>query len=148
MKNIRLLLLFAVCGALLFSACDSTEGEGSGILEPSSTEAKVSEGYICGWVDENLRPMGIDNEFLQGDVVHIWLAWENVTGQHEIKIAWVKPNDDVEVVSSKVFESETGMLETYFWLDTSATAPTGRWLAEVYLDDEFLRSYAFWIFTQ
>lgn len=33
----------------------------------------------------------------------------------------------------------------YMWLDTSLTAPTGKWVAEVYLDNKFVRSYGFWL---
>jgi hypothetical protein len=89
-------------------------------------------------------PVGIDNDFFVDDVVYIWLSWVNVTGSHQVKILWIDPSEKIiEVV--RTFESKTGKLANYFWLDTTISAPVGKWVAEVYLDGVFVRSYAFWL---
>ena len=138
-----------VLNAILFSAfyflsCDKSEGEGSGSTDPGSDNAEIIEGFICSDVFDN-KPRGIDNDFLQDDVVYLWLSWQNVSGKHEVKIIWVDPEDDIVETSVKSFNSTSGKQITFFFLDTSSSAPTGRWYADIYIDDEFVRSYAFWI---
>ncbi len=141
MKKV-LIFLFAV--SLVFVlACDSTEGGGAGAVEPSNTDPRIIDGFMCSGVFEG-KPVGIDNEFWQDDRVHIWLSWENMNGDHRVKIIWVDPNDKL-YETSDIFNSKTGELTTYFWLDTTSTAPVGQWLAEVYVDNMFVRSYSFWL---
>lgn len=141
MKKV-LLLLFAA-SLFFLMACDSTEGGGAGGLEPSDSAARIVDGFMCAGIFEG-KPVGIDNEFWQDDRVYIWLNWENMSGEHRVKIIWVDPNDKL-YETSDVFNSKTGELTTYFWLDTTSTAPVGQWLAEVYVDNMFLRSYSFWL---
>lgn len=136
-------LLFIVSIILFTFACDSTEGGGAGGLEPSDTEARIVDGFMCANVFEG-KPVGIDNEFWLDDRVYIWLSWENMNGTHTVKIIWVDPNDKL-YETSDVFKSSNGKLSTYFWLDTTSSAPAGQWLAEVYTDNLFVRSYSFWL---
>ncbi len=143
MKKCPILLLFLLSLAAAFLACSTTEGKGGGGLEPGTTEPEIIEGFLCAGVFEG-RPTGIDNEFFVDDIVYIWLSWINVAGQHTLKILWVDPNEKI-FESSQTFDSKTGKMVTYMWLDTSLSAPVGRWAAEVYLDEKFVRSYGFWL---
>ena len=139
----RLILLGIVAGAMLFSACDSTEGAGGGGLEPSAEDQVIMEAYICGFV-ENDNPGGIDNSFFPDDQIYLWMLWDNFYGNHTIRILWVDPNNKI-YETERSYDVKSGRLKTYFWLDTTATAPTGKWFAEVYLDDDFVASYGFWL---
>ncbi|RPH97029.1 MAG: hypothetical protein EHM72_14050 [Calditrichaeota bacterium] len=140
MRNF-IVLICLLMGLIL--GCSSTEGQGSGGIEPGSSSPDIIEGFMCGGVYNDL-PVGIDNDFFVDDIVYIWLSWVNVTGSHEIKILWIDPNEKIIEVL-RTFESKTGKLANYFWLDTTSAAPVGKWVAEVYLDGDFVRSYAFWL---
>ncbi len=133
---LALLVLFAL-------ACDSTEGAGSGGTEPGTTAPEIVEGFMCAGVFEG-HPVGIDNDFFLDERAYIWISWTNVVGKHEVKILWVDPNEKI-IETKNTFESEKGKMTTYFWLDTTQSAPVGQWLAEVYLDGNFVRSYTFWL---
>lgn len=136
-----LLSLFLL--AALFLSCSSTEGQGGNTTEPSAGAPSIVEGFMCAEIYED-NPVGIDNDFFVDDVVYIWLSWQNVAGEHDVKIVWVDPNEKlIETTSS--FVSRDGAMTTYYWLDTTNSAPVGRWLAEVYIDGIFVRSYAFWL---
>ncbi|MDZ7316751.1 MAG: hypothetical protein ONB24_11550 [candidate division KSB1 bacterium] len=137
------IIVFLLLPLILYLACSTSEGKGGGGLEPGSTDPEIIEGFLCANVFEG-RPVGIDNEFFVDDVIYIWLSWVNVSGQHELKVLWVDPNDKT-IEATSTFESKTGKMVTYMWLDTSLTAPTGKWVAEVYLDNKFVRSYGFWL---
>lgn len=139
----KIVLFGFVLLMLVVLACDSTEGGGAGGLEPSNTAPRIIDGFMCGNIFEG-NPVAIDNEFWQDDRVYIWLSWENMNGTHSVKIIWVAPNDKLYETSDS-FKSNDGMLTTYFWLDTTSVAPVGQWLAEVYVDNLFVRSYSFWL---
>ena len=143
LKISRLLLLSLCLISILIMACSSTEGKGGNTTEPSITAPSIVEGFMCTGIYEN-NPVGIDNDFFVDNVIYIWLTWQNVAGTHNVKIIWVDPNEKLFETTDS-FTSRDGYMTTYFWLDTTSTAPTGRWLAEVYIDDVFIRSYAFWL---
>ncbi|MBN1465377.1 hypothetical protein JXA02_06430 [candidate division KSB1 bacterium] len=141
MRRTSILLFISVIPLIM--ACSSTEGQGSGGLEPVVSAPQIVDGFMCAGVFED-KPVGIDNDFWLDDLVYIWLTWENMNGTHEVKIIWVDPGDDV-YETKKSYSSQDGKLTTYFWLDTTSTAKAGEWLAEVYLDGIFVRSYSFWL---
>ncbi|MBN2414077.1 hypothetical protein JXQ31_20550 [candidate division KSB1 bacterium] len=134
---INLLLLFSI-------ACEKSEGEGSGGLQPGSSDPEIIEGFICSDVLDG-KPYGIDNNFFPDDVIYIWLSWEQVSGEHEVQIIWLDPDDDVVTETKKSFNSKNGKWITYFYIDTTNSSPTGKWTAEVHIDGTFVRSYALWI---
>jgi hypothetical protein len=136
-----LTVFFAV---LIFCSCNKTEGGGSGSLEPGKTDPEIIEGFLCSNVTDN-NPVGIDNSFYPDDKVYLWLSWGNVSGSHKVKLYWVDPNDDVVSEQDESINSKSGKAITHFFIDTTSSAPTGRWIVEVHIDDHFVRSYAFWI---
>ena len=139
----KLLIISISIISLLVLACSSTEGQGGNTTEPSVTAPAIVEGFMCAAIyDDN--PVGIDNDFFVDDAIYIWLTWENVIGVHKVKIVWVDPNEKLFETNDS-FTSKDGKMTTYFWLDTTNSAPPGRWLAEVYIDGIFMRSYAFWL---
>ena len=140
-------LVVLVLSLFALSSCDKTEGEGGGGLDPGSSQADIFEGYICSDVFDG-KPRGIDNSFFVDETAYLWLSWINVPGKHEVKILWVDPDDDVVETSRQTFASESGNQITFFFLDTSSSAPPGKWIAEIYLDEKFVRSYGFWILAQ
>jgi hypothetical protein len=139
-------LVLVVLALILFalSSCEKTEGQGSGGLDPGSSQPDITEGYICSDVFDG-KPRGIDNSFFADETVYLWLSWVKVPDKHEVKVIWVDPGDDVVETSRQTFTSESGNQITYFFLDTSSSAPVGKWIAEIYLDERFIRSYSFWI---
>lgn len=139
----HLLLTIATAAAFFAVSCDSTEGKGSGGLDPGSTAPEIVEGFMCAGIFNDL-PVTIDNDFYVDDLVYIWLSWVNVAGKHEVKVLWVDPNNKI-IENTANFESTTGKMVSYMWLDTTVSAPIGRWVAEVYLDNKFVRSYGFWL---
>jgi hypothetical protein len=143
-RKLPRLLLISICITLIFiMACSSTEGQGGNATEPSITAPEIVDGFMCTAIYDN-NPVGIDNDFFVNDEIFIWLSWKNVLGAHNVKIVWVDPNDKLYETPDG-FTSQDGHMTTYFWLDTTNSAPTGRWLAEVYIDGVFMRSYAFWL---
>lgn len=130
--------------AVVFISCDKTEGQGSSSLEPGSDEAEIIEGFICSGIFEN-KPTGIDNDFFPDDIVYLWLSWGNVPGNHNVQIIWLDPSDNVVSDITESFNSKTGKAITHFFIDTTNSSPAGRWIAEVHIDDQFVRSYAFWL---
>jgi len=134
-----IILMFLMC-----LACDDTEGEGGGGLQPGSSDPLIIEGFICAAID-NGKPVAIDNDFFQDDPVYIWLSWEQVSGEHQVKIVWVDPDDDIVTETTSNFDSKNGKWITFYYIDTTSSSQTGKWLAEVYIDGAFVRSYAFWL---
>ncbi len=127
-------------------ACDKSEDEGSGSLDPGTTSAEIVEGYICGGIYEG-KPTIIDNTFFPDDVVYLWLNWANVSGNHNVRVIWLDPSNDVVADYTERFNSKTGRAVTFFFLDTTNSAPDGQWVVEIEIDGEFVRSYAFWILS-
>jgi len=136
-------LAFLLISAFYIS-CDKTEGGGSGSLEPGSGDAEIIEGFICSHVADN-KPEGIDNSFYPDELVYLWMQWGNVSGSHTVKVYWVNPDDKVMSEQEEKFNSTSGKAITHFFIDTTSSAPIGRWLAEVHIDGHFIRSYAFWM---
>lgn len=139
----RLLLTITTLLFIFLLACSSTEGQGGNATEPSLTAPNIVDGFMCSAIYDNY-PVGIDNDFFVDDQIFIWLSWENVIGVHSVKIVWVDPNEKLYETEDN-FTSRDGQMTTYFWLDTTSSAPVGRWLAEVYIDGKFMRSYTFWL---
>ncbi|MDZ7723721.1 MAG: hypothetical protein U5R06_13190 [candidate division KSB1 bacterium] len=132
-------------GLLLITviACEKTEGEGSGGVSPSSSEPRILEAFTCADVQDNL-PLGIDNQFFVDETIYLWMHWENVQGDHSMRVLWVDPDNDI-IEKTQTFTSESGFYTIYFWIDTSSSAPVGQWLAEIYLNGYLIRSYTFWL---
>ncbi|MBN1999666.1 hypothetical protein JW935_19080 [candidate division KSB1 bacterium] len=143
----RMIIFAFILSGLLWTACEKTEGGGSGSLEPGTGDPEIIEGYICGWVSNN-RPEKIDNSFVQDERVYLWLSWGNVTGKHTVRVIWLDPEDDVVSDQEESFNSKTGKTITHFYIDTTSTAPVGRWIAEVHIDGKFVCSYAFWMYEE
>lgn len=131
---------------LMSLACEKTEGEGSGGVSPSSSEPRILEAFLCADVKNNV-PLGIDNLFFVDETIYLWVHWENVKGDHSMRVLWVDPENDI-IEKTQTFSSENGYYTIYFWIDTSGSAPTGQWLAEIYLDGNLIRSYTFWLDEQ
>jgi hypothetical protein len=140
----KIILLSFVFIILISLACDDTEGKGGGGLQPGSSDPLIIEGFICAGVDDS-KPLAIDNDFFPDDEVYIWLSWEQVSGEHQVKIIWVNPDNDVVTETNSTFNSKNGKWITFYYIDTVNSAPSGKWLAEVYMDGKFVRSYAFWL---
>ncbi len=126
------------------ASCDKTEGEGSGSLDPGTDKPEIVEGFICGDIFED-KPRNIDNQFFADDRIYLWLNWTNVGGEHEVRVIWLDPDDNVITETAKKFNSKSGNQITHFYINTTSSAPTGRWIAEIQIDGSFVRSYAFWI---
>ena len=137
-------LLSGWLALVLFSACEKTEGEGGGGLEPGRGSPEILEGFFCGYVFEG-NPEAIDNSFFPDENIYLWLSWGQVSGKHEVRIIWLDPEGDVVTETAQQFNSKTGKWITFFFIDTTSSAPLGRWIAEVNIDDQFIRSYAFWM---
>ncbi len=145
MRNLYYITL--VFSAVLWTACDKTEGGGSGSLEPGASDPEIIEGFICGWVSDN-KPEMIDNSFIQDERVYLWINWGNVAGKHTVRVIWLDPDNDVVSDQEESFNSKTGKTITHFYIDTTSAAPLGRWLAEVHIDGRFVCSYAFWMYEE
>ena len=143
----RFLRVVCICRSLFILttliSCSSTEGKGGGGTEPNVSAPQIIDGFMCAGVFED-KPVGIDNDFWVDDPVYIWLTWVNINGSHEVKIIWIDPGDNL-YETKQSYNSKDGKLTTYFWLDTTTSAKPGEWLAEVYLDGVFVRSYSFWL---
>lgn len=145
LKNFSVIVVQSLVLAGL-AACDKTEGSGGGTLDPGTNKAEIVEGFVCGDIFED-KPRGIDNQFLADDRVYLWLNWTNVGGEHEVRIIWLDSDDNVVAETTKKFNSKSGNQITHFFIDTTGSAPQGRWIAEIQIDGSFVRSYAFWIVT-
>ncbi len=138
-------IVFALSSFLAgLAACDKTEGAGSGALDPGANKPEIVEGFICGDLFED-KPRNIDNQFFADDRIYLWLNWTNVGGEHEVRVIWLDPDDNVITETAKKFNSKSGNQITHFYIDTTSSAPIGRWIAEIQIDGSFVRSYAFWI---
>jgi hypothetical protein len=136
--------LYLVILIIPLIGCDSTEGDGAGGLEPTQRYPEIQEGMICGDVIDG-KPAYIDNTYFRDERIHVWLRWENFLGSHEVNVIWVEPDGDIARETRSRFRSDSGEQVTFFYLDTTHTAPLGPWLAEIYIDGRFARSYVFWI---
>ena len=146
MKRATVFLSALLLIGLFSSSCEKTEGGGGGGIDPSATDPRIIDGFICADVLDN-KPLRIDNEYFVDEYVYLWLSLENVSGSHTVRVLWVDPDDDI-VEQKQSFDSETGLFTLYFWIDTSPTAPTGQWIAEIYIDGNLMRSYTFWLFKE
>lgn len=136
--------LLVILITLAMVSCDKTEGEGGGGLDPGSDRAEVVEGFVCSGVFDN-KPLGIGNDFIPDDKVYLWLSWGNVYGEHRVRFLWLDPNDHIISEQTIRFNSTSGRQVVYSFIDTTSSAPVGRWIVEVHIDGHFVRSYAFWM---
>ena len=136
--------LFSLFSMMIFyGGCDKVEGEGGGTVSPSDNEPYIIESVFCVNVDDESRPVLITDTFYIDDYVYLWIRWGNVTETHTVTTEWYDPDGDMVAHPEQEFTAQGGQAITWFFLDTTPTAPEGEWWVDIYFDDEFMRSQIF-----
>jgi hypothetical protein len=92
--------------------------------------------------------------FSKNDKIYLHTIWTNLTGDHEIKVLWLRPDKKVqETTRLKVkIPPETPNYTTWAWLSFKKglldIMPTegrfiGSWKSQLFLDEKLLKEYTF-----
>jgi hypothetical protein len=136
----RLLLPFVGICAVLLAACD--EERASGELIGPLSGVHVAESVLAIAVFEGV-PVGITDTFLQDEIVHLWVRWNNLEPPHDAEAVWYDPNgDEVDVSLVEITDGPAEQI-TVFSLDLTPTSMLGFWEVDLWLDGEFHRSHLF-----
>ena len=128
---------------IVTTGCDKVEGEGGGVVSPTEGESYIIESVFCVNVDNESRPILITDTFVVGDIVYYWTRWGNVSETHTVRAEWFDPDGDFQTDTEQTFTAQGGQAITWFFLDTTSSAPEGEWWVDIYFDDEFMRSQIF-----
>jgi hypothetical protein len=138
MKQLKyLVLLFA----LFFIACEKNETGGT-VVAPGENDPYIIDAVLCTGIYNNY-PSGITNYFYQGERVNLWVNWANVAKGQKVTVEWWKPGNNKDSEYSAYFQSTATRQISINYLDLSNFATTGEWIAKLYMDDKFMRSYRF-----
>lgn len=103
---------------------------------------------------KNLKQLTPLTTFSKNDQIYLYTVWTGLTGDHELKVLWIRPDKKVqETTRFKVkIPPKTQNYTTWAWLsfkkgllDFMATDAVfiGPWKARLFLDDKFLAEYPF-----
>jgi hypothetical protein len=92
--------------------------------------------------------------FSKNDKIYLHTVWTNLTGDHEIKVLWIRPDKKIqETTLLKVkIPHNTSNYTTWAWLSfkkglldilPSEGKFIGLWKAQLYLDGNLLKEYTF-----
>jgi len=135
----------AVFGLTLLGleGCSATKGGGGSVVEPEESEPYIIEALLCSDVTQDNKPVGVSDIFAVGSRIYLWVDWANIKGLHSVEVYWFDPNGDQQFHDRREFDSQTDRQITYFYIETTYSAPQGWWLVEIFLDGKFMRSLAF-----
>jgi hypothetical protein len=103
---------------------------------------------------KNLKQLTPATSFSKNDQIYLYTVWTGLTGDHELKVLWVRPDKKVqETTRFKVkIPPNTRNYTTWAWLSfkkglldfmASDAIFIGPWKARLFLDDKFLAEYPF-----
>jgi hypothetical protein len=103
---------------------------------------------------KNLKQLTPATTFSKNDQIYLYTVWTGLTGDHELKVLWVRPDKKVqETTRFKVkIPPNTQNYTTWAWLSfkkglldfmASDAIFIGPWKARLFLDDKFLAEYPF-----
>jgi hypothetical protein len=107
----------------------------------------IVESVMCTDII-NGNPYGITEEFFKGDTVNLWILWMGIRENSKITCFWSKPDGNLFAKDSIVIERDTGKMITIFSVLTDNSSPSGEWMVEIYLNQDFLRSHLFYLLEQ
>jgi hypothetical protein len=92
--------------------------------------------------------------FSKSDKIYLHTVWTNLTGEHEIKVFWIRPDKKIqETTRMKVnIPPNSPSYTTWSWLSFKKglldILPTegkfiGLWKAQLFLDGKLLKEYPF-----
>ena len=138
------ILALMLISILLLSSCDKDEKASAELVGPSGGP-QVNESVLALDVIDGV-PVGITNDFLQEEFVHLWVRWESLAPPHDAEAVWLDPIG--EVVASSVVGIVDGPSDqvTDFSLELTSSSLLGRWEVVLYLDSGLQRSHAFNVF--
>jgi hypothetical protein len=135
------ILPFLVIFSLVLLSCGKNETGGS-VVAPGENDPYIIDAVLCTGIYNNF-PSGITNYFYQGERINLWVNWANITKGQKITVEWWRPGNNKDSELSRYFESSANRQISINYLDLSSFATTGEWIAKLYLDDRFMRSYRF-----
>jgi hypothetical protein len=103
---------------------------------------------------KDLNQLTPTTSFSKSDKIYLYTVWTGLTGNHELKVLWIRPDNKVqETTRFKVnIPLKTATYTTWAWLSfkkglldlmSSDAQFIGPWKARLFLDDKFLKEYAF-----
>jgi hypothetical protein len=92
--------------------------------------------------------------FSKSDKIYLYTTWIALTGRHEIKVLWIRPDNKIQETTRLKIDipPKTQTYTTWAWLSfkkglldfmSSDAQFIGPWKARLFLDDTFLKEYAF-----
>ena len=137
----KILFPFFLVLLIFLASCDSNNSGGT-VVAPGDTDAYIIDAALCTGITNNF-PSGITNNFYTGDKVNLWIHWANVTKGQRVTVEWWTPGNSKTSEYTSQFQSTASKQISIHYLDLGSFASTGEWVAKVYLDDKFIRSYLF-----
>ena len=129
---------------VLLCSCSDDEKAGGAIVVPDSGP-QVDDSVLALDVIDGV-PVGITNDYLQDEVVHLWVRWKGLVPPHVAEAVWYDP-DAAEVASASVpIAGGPDSQVTDFSLDLTLSSTAGRWEVVLYLDGKLQRSHVFNVF--
>lgn len=134
-------LALAVLTLLALVACDDeqTSGDVVGPLAgPGVAESVLALEVVDG------APVGITDVFLQDEEVNLWVRWRRLEPPHDVEAVWLDPDGGERATVLEITDAASEQV-TVFTLELTPVSVTGRWVVELFLDGEFVRSHAFMV---
>lgn len=138
MKALRAALL----GACILSLNGCADESASGSVVGPLAGPRVAESVLALDVLNGV-PLGITETFAQGEVVNLWVHWESLEPPHTAQAVWFDPAGNEEAFTVLDIDDPAREQVTVFTLQLTAFSELGRWDAELFLDDELMRSHSF-----
>jgi hypothetical protein len=103
---------------------------------------------------KDLNRLTPTTSFSKSDKIYLYTTWIALTGHHEIKVLWIRPDNKIQETTRLKVEipPKTQTYTTWAWLSfkkglldfmSSDAQFIGPWKARLFLDDTFLKEYPF-----
>jgi hypothetical protein len=117
-------------------------------LVPALAEGPTFHSFLA----KDLTRLVPVTSFSRNDRIYLYTTWTNLTGPHEIKVLWIRPDQKVQETTRFKVNSPPA---SWAWLSFSKglldlssgdVKFIGSWKARLFLDGKFLKEYEFSVF--
>jgi hypothetical protein len=140
-KKMKKHLFFLCILSLILVSCGKNDTGGT-VLAPGENDPYIIEADLCTGIYNNF-PSGITDYFYTGERVNLWVYWANVSNGQKVTVEWWSPGNNKDSEFSVSFQSTANRQISVNYIDLSSFASTGEWIAKLYLNNSFMRSYRF-----
>lgn len=124
------------------------------LLSPAYGESPRSSFTTI--LSKDLTRLAAATSFSRTDRIYLHTVWTGLTGSHEVKVLWIRPDKKIQETTRFAFSVPPGntSYRTWAWLSFKKGMLNvsggevkfiGAWKAHLFLDGKFLAEYSFFI---